>query len=267
MIITVTSNKGGVCKTSVATTLAHGIALTGRTVRIADLDRNGHCAACFGLPATQGAFDYFVNHAAVESVLRPTRYDRCALLPGNNRTVSAETVLRDEQTIAGIQPRLQELASGIDVLIFDTHNGGWLQEAATVAADLVITPVLLEELALQSHEQTVKMIRSVNPTATLRMLPIRYDARVTDHAVQWNEIKTRWPAETLNCIPARNAVNDAVAAGQTIWEYKHASLKPVREAYQLFIQWIVEGSAPAPSRPPLGARSGALKEGQKNGSH
>ena len=61
MIITVTSNKGGVCKTSVATTLAHGIALTGRTVRIADLDRNGHCAACFGLPATQGAFDYFVN--------------------------------------------------------------------------------------------------------------------------------------------------------------------------------------------------------------
>ena len=242
MIITVTSNIGGVCKTSVATTLAHGLTLAGHTVRIVDFDRNGHCAACFGLPAQQGVFDFFVNNATPDEVLRPTRYPNCMLLPSNNRNLSAENVLRDEQTIASVQPRLQALATPVDTLIFDTHNGGWLQEAATVAADLIVTPLLLEELAIQSHGQTIKLIQAINPTARICMLPMKFDARIVDHATQWNEIKASWPESTLNYIPTRNAVNDAIAAGQTIWEYKNSTLKPVREAYQLFIKWITTGA-------------------------
>lgn len=237
--ITIASQKGGVGKTTTAVTFAHALACTQTNVHLADFDPQGHCATALGLDPAPSVFDYFIQDHSLATLLCTTGRPCLTLLPGNSRTRTAETVLRAERTLAQITVQLRQIATTGDWLVIDTPPSGWLQEAAIAVADLLIIPVRMEALAMDSLRATLKLVSFLNPSVRICILPTAFDQRINEHHYNWNLLKDAYPDHTLNCIPARVAVAEAAAAGLTIWEYHGRRIEDVRHAYRYLMEWLL----------------------------
>ena len=121
IIITVSNRKGGVAKTTTAVTLAHGLALKGKRVLVVDIDPQGHVAPSLGLKRGPGMFDLIMEKRSLASVVQRAR-DRLWIVPGNQRTATAENMLVYEQRkVDALQKPLSNgLTGDLDYLIFDT---------------------------------------------------------------------------------------------------------------------------------------------------
>src|SRR5512133_1516490 len=98
-VICIANQKGGVGKTTTAVSLAHGLARKGKQVLLIDLDPQGQSATALGLPPEAGAFYLLtMGHSLSETTvirqwLRDTGRENLALVPGDQQTMAAQTVL------------------------------------------------------------------------------------------------------------------------------------------------------------------------------
>ena len=167
-VICVTSQKGGVAKTTTAVTVAVGLARAGHAVLLADFDPQGHASIAMGLDPAPGVFNYLVNGA--HEVTANTEHN-VSLLPGNSRTRSAETLLRAESTTTEIAERLDQLFGMFDYVVIDTPASGLLQEVAIRMAKVLVVPVRCEMLGLDGVAATMQMATAIAPSARVLILP------------------------------------------------------------------------------------------------
>ena len=128
--ITVTSQKGGVAKTTSALAIAHGLARANHPTLLVDFDPQGHAAISLGMDPEPGIFDFFVTRSPEGNLVRETGRNNLAILPSNSRTRTAESVLRIEATLGQLVERMQAELGGGAKVIATGGNAGLLTDVA-----------------------------------------------------------------------------------------------------------------------------------------
>lgn len=241
-IYTVTSQKGGVAKTTTAVSLAHGLAMQQRDVLLVDFDPQGQSAISLGMDPEPGVFDWLVTDADFDNVARRRVRPGLTLLPGNGRTKTAETVLRSECTIEQLVRTVYAVAGGYDCIVIDTAANGYLQELALRVADVLIVPVRCEALGLDGVAATMQVAKQIGHAQQCVIVPTMYDKRLKEHAYNLDLLQRNYPGHVADPVPARVAVAEAVAMGATVWEHGNGSIADVRDAYTALIGHVTGGA-------------------------
>lgn len=183
-IIAVSNQKGGVGKTTTATTLAYGLQMRGKRVLLVDCDPQSNSTDTWRAKNTDGyptlADLLFTNEPAANCVQHTEFGD---ILAGDPVLEDAEKHLTGFAGFFKLKKRLEALLPSYDHIILDTPpNLGILLQNALIAAEGVIVPVTCGQYSLQGMSRfmdTVMDVRSQpNPgLEVLGLLLVRYKSR------------------------------------------------------------------------------------------
>ena len=183
-IITVTNQKGGVGKTTTASSLVCGLYQRGAKVLGVDLDPQGNLGFNLGLDISAGStiFDVFKGECSVEGAIQSTEYGD--VLPSDIMLSAAEV----EFTAPRREFMLSDLLTGVreqyDFIIIDTPPAlNILTVNAYVASTGLIVPMEAEVLSLvgiTQLQETINIVRdSFNPgLKVLGILINKYNGRL-----------------------------------------------------------------------------------------
>lgn len=183
-IIAVSNQKGGVGKTTTATTLAYGLKLKGKKVLLVDCDPQGNSTDTWRAKNTDGyptlSDLLFSNEPALECVQHTEIGD---ILAGDSVLEDADKHLTGVSGFFKLKKRLEPLVPLYDHIILDTPpNLGILLQNALIAAEGVIVPVTCGRYALQGMGRFIETVDDVksqpNPDLkVLGMLLVKYKGR------------------------------------------------------------------------------------------
>lgn len=227
-IVTIGNQKGGVGKTSTAVTLGHGLALLGRQALIVDLDPQGQAATFLGLRQESGLFDLLVSRRPLGDVMRSATVngymrDGLAIVPGDKRTATAQTVLQIERGADAIHALAEALAhDDHDYIIFDTSPSvSVLQEAALYASDWLISPVAVDYPATEGLAGIMATLQAVKgkggKCTLLAAVPTMYD-RTNESRATLQQIRDSLGAAVTEPIHRAAIMRECASEGVTIWE-------------------------------------------------
>ena len=151
-IVVVFNQKGGIGKTTTSVNLAVCLAALGRRVILVDLDAQSNATTSVGLssPAATGAYQLLRGEVDVTHACRPTPYPNLRLVAGSDDLSWADVeiaVKPDPQYV--LERALATTPDDVDVVVIDCPPAfGILSVNASVAADVVILPVVPSPLAL-----------------------------------------------------------------------------------------------------------------------
>lgn len=151
-IVVVFNQKGGIGKTTTSVNLAVCLAALGKNVILVDLDAQSNASTSVGLssPAATGAYQLLCGDVDMTHACRPTPYPNLRLVAGSDDLSWADVeiaVRPDPQYV--LERALETTPDDVDVVVIDCPPAfGILSVNASVAADVVILPVVPSPLAL-----------------------------------------------------------------------------------------------------------------------
>ncbi|MBM7717189.1 chromosome partitioning protein [Bacillus thermophilus] len=165
-VIAVSTNKGGVLKTSITTNLAGVYSLEGKKVLIIDTDNQGNAALSFGLNPDN--FDSTIYDVLVDG-LPPNQaivnaYENIDLMPCNDDMAFFEfdiltKINQYPQPFQLMRKHLEPILSNYDVVLIDTPpNLGLTQGNVLSFADHVLIPFQPESYSMRSLVKILKAI-------------------------------------------------------------------------------------------------------------
>ncbi len=242
-IIAISSQKGGVGKTTTCINLGAALASCGRRVLLIDLDPQGHMAEGFGIAALSikhEMSDVLSGAMGIKTIIQEMRPD-LFLAPSNVHLAHMEALLITQMRREDrLKNALVDVEDSYDYILIDCPPSlGVLTVNALSAANKVLIPMLTEFYALVGVSlilDTIKrMQRELNPRLEiLGIVPTRLDN--TRHSKDVVEmVRNELPDVRLfTSIPEAVAVRNATAAAQTIEEYDPSS--PAAAAYRMLAQ-------------------------------
>lgn len=244
--IVVANQKGGVGKTTSATSLAHGLALRNRRVLLVDFDPQGQCATALGKQQEPGVFNALVFHESdIRQWIRETGRTGLALLPGDRSTATAQIVINAEnRPIDSIHSLFRPVGKEFDYLIFDTAPSvGGIQERAIYASDLALVPTATEFLSMNGLAQMVEVLTSLRDRHQWKgklagVLPTFYDEQTLESNKSLKELRDNLGDRVLSPIHRATVLRECAAEGRTIFEMEPAS-RASRE-YEELSRFIVK---------------------------
>lgn len=162
MIVTIANQKGGVCKTSTAVSLASELKRRGFSVLLVDTDPQGNLS--------------FAAHAGKGSAISDFISGKLSAAEAIQRTPEGLHIITSDPSISRFQqadPDLLKKALGpiqkaYDVVIIDTPPTlSGITINAIRAADLIIIPATPSILSLQGIQQLYDVIRHVNQSVRI----------------------------------------------------------------------------------------------------
>lgn len=172
-VITVTSEKGGTGKTTLATHIAAGLALRGKRVLLVDFDPQGHATLSFGVTKSPGLYEMLVRDTDIaELVVNPSPdvfvpegialTGKLYVLPGNEETHGSASH-PNMRNVGLFRECLEDMGHALDVVVVDTApSPGALLTLVYHATDYVIIPVQMEDLSLHGLLSTLKAMGKWN---------------------------------------------------------------------------------------------------------
>ncbi len=243
-IISISNRKGGVGKTTTATTLATWLAQHGRRVALVDLDPQGHAAAYLGLDPASSVFKVLVTGADVAGELAPWREDgRLCLLRGDSSTGDARTLLtvKGASPAQALRPLFDPLRkAGFDFVIVDTAPA---EDLATLFnADHVLSVVQCEYGALDGLRQLSENITRLREdlkakTRLIGIVPMMFDGS-NEHTKYLGLLADTYGRMVYPPVHKRTVLREAVSAGQPIWEY--APTSPAAQEFETMIRRLLK---------------------------
>jgi len=229
--IGIANQKGGVGKTTSATSLAHGLALRNRRVLLVDFDPQGQCATALGINQEPGVFNALVNtRSDIHQWIRETGRTGLNLLPGDRSTATAQIVINAEnRPINSIRLLFKTLGKEYDYIIFDTAPSvGGIQERAIYAADMVLIPTATEFLSMDGLAQMMELLTALRSQHNWNgklagVLPTFYDEQTKESNESLAELKAAFEESVLSPIHRATVLRECPAEGKTIFEMAPAS--------------------------------------------
>lgn len=230
-IITVAVKKGGVGKTTTATTLAAGLARMGYQTLIVDTDPQAHAGAVLGIPAQDHIWAMLADGHADPI---PTGRTGLHILTGGARNVWINQLAATQHHVSALREGI--LSSGpYDFAVIDTPpTSSWLVDAALYAADQVVAPVQLTKLAGMAGQEFGAYVQAVRNAHNLAPVPIVFLPTFRDDltAVSFStlaDLRRVQNGATAEAIHRAAVVEKATGAGETLFEHRPANSHDARQ--------------------------------------
>ena len=251
-IICIANQKGGVGKTTTAVSLAHGLSQHGTRVLLIDLDPQGQCATALGRSPEPGTFYLLTmgitpqENSFVQSWIRCSGRNGLYLLPGDQQTMAAQTVLNaQDQPISAIRGAVSRFfRDGLHYIIFDTAPSvGGIQERAVWASDLVIVPTATEFLSADGVSKVLHMMSILQEKKNWRggllgILPTFYDEQTRESKATMEDLQDRFADGVLSPVHRATLLRECAAQGQSIFEMD--PLCRAAKEYQALTQLVMK---------------------------
>jgi len=225
-IIAVSNQKGGVGKTTTAVTLAHGLARRGLSVLLVDLDSQGNVADSLGVRPGNDLYRLLFPglEESLDQAVFPSGRDNLDVIRSDKHTAALKIALASVDFREFVLSRVLEDAPYDVVLLDCAPSIDLLHTAALVAADYLIVPTKLDQLAVKGVRdvlQTLEGIKRVGSTqcALMAVLPTFYDRVTNESTAQLSHLTRVFGADVWPPIPVDTNCRVAPRFGQTLWEY------------------------------------------------
>lgn len=228
--IAISSQKGGVAKTTTSLSLGACLAERGRSVLLVDLDPQANLTQSLGFNPDQlkrMIGDALLDQVNLISVSRESSVYNLDLAPANQGLLVLDKVLYGRQ---GYEYRLKTQLSTIDgsyydIVIFDCPPSfGTLTINALTAADLLIIPVPCEFYSARSLRAYLDLVRLVNhnsnPALTCRLLITMFDGRSRVSRILLDQLQKAYGASLFDTvIPLDVRLRESPIFGKPITHY------------------------------------------------
>lgn len=168
-ILTISSQKGGVGKTTVAVNLSYSLARRGWRTLLVDTDPQGAVGLSLSRKAREwrGFYDALAIGADVGESMLETRMPEMSVLMAGQRK-SYDAILRDGASPGAVESFFEGLEQmGFDLIIVDTAAGVFgTTEEVLRCSNYVLIPQQVEPLGARSVPQILQVV------ATLREAPV-----------------------------------------------------------------------------------------------
>jgi chromosome partitioning protein len=228
--IAISSQKGGVAKTTTCLSLGACLAEQGKSVLLVDLDPQAHLTQALGIEPeglrhTVG--DVLLNQATLLEVSRESALFNLDLVPANRGLILVEKLLYSSK---GYEFRLKASLESLDghyydFIVFDCPPSfGPLTMNALTASYLVIIPITCDYFSaksLQSYLNLLGMLRrNTNPNIEYRLLVALYDARTRLSQLMLEQYRQKYgPVLFDTVIPMDSKVRESSVFGRPITQY------------------------------------------------
>lgn len=231
-VICIANQKGGVGKTTTAVSLAHGLSQKGKRVLLIDLDPQGQSATALGRSPEPGVF-YLLTMGMttpettfVQSWIRSSGRQGLYLLPGDQQTMAAQTVLNaQDRPISAIRNSISRFfKDGLHYILFDTAPSvGGIQERAVWASDLVIVPTATEFLSADGVSKVMHMMSVLQEKKNwqgnlLGILPTFYDEQTRESKATMDLLREKFGNGVLPPVHRATILRECAAEGRTVFE-------------------------------------------------
>ncbi len=169
--VTITSTKGGVGKTTLTANLGGMLADLGQRVLLVDVDVQPTLSSYYPLAYRAGAgLTSLITASAVEDIVSHTTIDELDLVVSDDPEGRLQNwILHTPDGRVRLKHLLSSLEDSYDFILLDTQGAvGPLQDAAVLAADLLLSPIPPEILSAREFTRgTVQMLERLRPMAYL----------------------------------------------------------------------------------------------------
>lgn len=224
-MIALVNQKGGVAKTTSAVNIAHGLALEGAHVLLADLDEQANVAASLGMDPSTALQQVLEKHVSLADAIVPAREGLDVLLGEKESTKAAKRFV-DSAQFRERYLRNIFIHCRHDVVIFDcAPSGDILQIGAIFASDYMLVPTKLDFLSLKGVQDVCKEMIGIQQAdektrVTLGgIIPTIFDRITKETSYQLNELTNAYPDHVWPVIPTDARVRESQSYGKTLWEY------------------------------------------------
>lgn len=230
------NEKGGVGKTTLAATLAAGLAIRDYRVLLIDADPQGHATLSLKVKEQPGLHQLLVGDAEWQSVLASPMWKHWRgryittgdlfVLPGN---IETRLIAQQVSDMARLRNRLDDLGSYVDVAIIDTSpTPTLLHTLLYYAADALILPTTCDSLALDGigktvvHSKGMARLRNesgIVPAKLIGVQPTIFNPRLNAHREGLRTLDKHFGEYVWPAIVERTVWRDAGYRRQSIFAY------------------------------------------------
>jgi chromosome partitioning protein len=228
--IAISSQKGGVAKTTTCLSLGACLAQEGLSVLLVDLDPQAHLTRTLGLDPDslrRSIGDVLLNQATLLEVSRESEVFNLEVVPANRGLLLVEKLLYANK---GYEFRLKntfEAWNGqyYDVILFDCPPSfGPLTVNGLTAAQMVIIPVLCDYFSAQSLQAYLKLLamlrRNSNPQIEYRLLVTMFDGRTRLSRLVLEQYRQKFGSNLFESIIRQdNKLRESSAVGRPITQF------------------------------------------------
>ncbi len=227
-VITLTNQKGGVGKSTIAVHLAFYLNLKGQKVLFIDLDGQANSSTTlerFKHPALT-AVDMFKNDIVPQDISQPI-----LLMPGSPELSGIDRA-NSSKSVSTFMANVKSKFNKFDFCVIDTAPGISLRLiAALTTSDFAVSPVQLSDYSLDGVHNTIKTIVGVQQKYNskllfLGMLPNMMNLRANSHKKGLRDLFKVYDQYTLKtALGNRTPISDAIDAKVPVWESRNGNAK------------------------------------------